>query len=65
MHLSSDFEQNVDVARSFIDSMLIFEDFLTETEEKSLFDEVEPYMKRLHYEFDHWDDVIKIKTFLL
>lgn len=37
--------------------MIIHEDFLSAEEEKSLLDEVEPYMKRLRYEHDHWDDV--------
>lgn len=26
-------------------------------EEKALIEEIDPYMKRLKYEFDHWDDV--------
>lgn len=38
-------------------TMKIFPDFITEKEEESLFDEVEPYMKKLRYEFSHWDDV--------
>jgi alkylated DNA repair protein alkB family protein 7 len=37
--------------------MRVVADFLTEEEERSLFEEVEPYMRRLRYEFDHWDDV--------
>lgn len=41
----------------FLNDMVVQENFLTNSEEKSLFDEVEPYMKRLRYEFDHWDDV--------
>lgn len=57
MQLSPDFEHNEPLAGSFIDSMLVVENFLSETEEKSILDEVEPYMKKLHYEFDHWDDV--------
>ena len=39
--------------------MLVFEDFLDVDEEKSLFEEIEPYMKRLRYEYDHWDNVRK------
>ncbi|KAK7099817.1 alpha-ketoglutarate-dependent dioxygenase alkB homolog 7, mitochondrial-like isoform X2 [Littorina saxatilis] len=38
--------------------MLVCSDFLSETEEESLLGEVEPYMKRLRYEFDHWDNAI-------
>lgn len=37
--------------------MTVIEDFLNEDEERSLHEEVEPYMRRLRYEFDHWDDV--------
>lgn len=37
--------------------MLLMESFITSTEEESLLKEVEPYLKRLRYEFDHWDDV--------
>lgn len=37
--------------------MIIQEDFISEQEEQSLLSEIEPYMKKLRYEFDHWDDV--------
>jgi len=37
--------------------MRVIEDFLNEEEEKSIHEEVEPHMRRLRYEFDHWDDV--------
>jgi alkylated DNA repair protein alkB family protein 7 len=39
-------------------TMIVTENFLTESEETSLLNEIEPYMKRLRYEYDHWDDVI-------
>ncbi len=38
--------------------MLIKPDFLTDSEEASILGEVEPYMKKLRYEFDHWDNAI-------
>jgi alkylated DNA repair protein alkB family protein 7 len=38
--------------------MIIKENFLSVDEEQSLLEEVEPYMKKLRYEFDHWDDAI-------
>ncbi|XP_034481813.1 alpha-ketoglutarate-dependent dioxygenase alkB homolog 7, mitochondrial isoform X1 [Drosophila innubila] len=44
----NDFEQH----------MRIIPDFISETEEKQLHEEIEPYMSRLRYEFDHWDDAI-------
>jgi hypothetical protein len=42
---------------NFLKNIYVFEDFLTENEEISLLNEIEPYMKKLRYEFDHWDDV--------
>ncbi|CAH1118084.1 unnamed protein product [Phaedon cochleariae] len=44
--------------QNMINSMTVHNDFLSENEEQSILDEIEPYMKRLHYEFDHWDDAI-------
>ena len=38
--------------------MIVKEDFLSESDETNLLNEVQPYMKRLRYEFDHWDNVI-------
>ncbi|XP_032290726.1 alpha-ketoglutarate-dependent dioxygenase alkB homolog 7, mitochondrial isoform X2 [Drosophila virilis] len=38
--------------------MRIVPDFISEAEEKQLHEEIEPYMSRLRYEFDHWDDAI-------
>jgi hypothetical protein len=40
-----------------IRDMRVIEDFLDEEEERSIYEEVEPHMRRLRYEFDHWDDV--------
>lgn len=37
--------------------MRIIPEFISEEEEKELHEEIEPYMSRLRYEFDHWDDV--------
>lgn len=57
MQLSVDFEKNDRLAQSLIDDMRVAEDFLSEADEKTMLQEVEPYMRTLHYEFDHWDDV--------
>lgn len=38
-------------------TMKVYPDFITEEEEISLMKEVDPYMRRLRYEFSHWDDV--------
>ncbi len=37
--------------------LLVYENFISDIEEKSLFDEVEIYLKRMRYAYDHWDDV--------
>lgn len=52
---ASDIRTRADIAGCF----RVYENFITEVEEKALFDEVEPYLKRLKYEADHWDDVCK------
>lgn len=39
-------------------TMTIYENFITEDEEKCLLNEVEPYLKRMRYEYAHWDDKI-------
>uniref|UniRef100_T1J1L3 Fe2OG dioxygenase domain-containing protein n=1 Tax=Strigamia maritima TaxID=126957 RepID=T1J1L3_STRMM len=38
--------------------MLIFQDFISKEEENTLLMELEPYLKRMRYEFDHWDNAI-------
>ena len=38
--------------------MLVFPNFINQEEETSLFTEIEPYLKKLKYEHDHWDKVI-------
>ena len=43
--------------KALIKDMVVFDNFLSEMEEKTLLEEVEPYMTRLHYEYDHWDNV--------
>ncbi|XP_055604036.1 alpha-ketoglutarate-dependent dioxygenase alkB homolog 7, mitochondrial [Uranotaenia lowii] len=42
----------------FQTDMTVIPNFITEAEEKSLLEELEPYLKRMRYEFDHWDDAI-------
>lgn len=38
--------------------MIIVEDFISEAEEQSLIAEAEKSLKRMRYEYDHWDDAI-------
>ena len=52
----------------FLTSIHLYENFISEDEEKQLLGEIEPYMKRLRYEFDHWDNVsllCKRRTYIL
>ena len=39
------------------DSMLIYEDFISEVEEKNLLQELEVTLKKIRYEKSHWDKV--------
>lgn len=68
--LSTDASKTIDRSVNYIDAsdretqtvvqkdMIVQFDFITEGEEQSLFNEVEPYLKRLRYESNHWDDAI-------
>ncbi|XP_023229654.1 alpha-ketoglutarate-dependent dioxygenase alkB homolog 7, mitochondrial-like isoform X2 [Centruroides sculpturatus] len=40
------------------DDFKIYNEFLSEEEEKSLVEEAEKHLKRLRYQYDHWDDAI-------
>ena len=46
-----------EVAKIMSKNMIVKYDFLSEAEENCLLNEIEPYMKKLRYEFDHWDNV--------
>ena len=53
-HIEASDDKTMDVVSK---SVLIYPDFISAEEEKFILDEIEPYMKRLRYEVDHWDDV--------
>ncbi|XP_046402344.1 alpha-ketoglutarate-dependent dioxygenase alkB homolog 7, mitochondrial [Ischnura elegans] len=42
----------------FSRDMVIVDNFVSESEEDSMMDELKPVLKEMHYEFDHWDDAI-------
>lgn len=42
-------------------TMKVLPNFISEEEEIILMQEVDPYMKRLRYEYSHWDNVSKIR----
>ncbi|XP_044762695.1 alpha-ketoglutarate-dependent dioxygenase alkB homolog 7, mitochondrial [Coccinella septempunctata] len=46
------------ITQEILKSMKVYENFLSVNEEASLLQELEPYMKRLRYEYDHWDNAI-------
>jgi hypothetical protein len=43
--------------KQFLKDMRVLENFLSADEEEEFLKEIEPYLKRMRYEFDHWDDV--------
>ena len=49
----------------FLQDFKLYQDFITSTEEDSIFNELEPHLKRLRYEKSHWDDVRKNYEFIL
>ncbi|XP_057337229.1 alpha-ketoglutarate-dependent dioxygenase alkB homolog 7, mitochondrial [Microplitis mediator] len=53
-----DIEADKNWRSELLATMRIFKNFISPEEEDSLFQEVEPYMKRLRYEYSHWDDAI-------
>ena len=48
---------NPDNKKKFAESFLVFENFVSEGEERNFMKEMEPHLKRHVYEKDHWDDV--------
>ncbi|XP_067119274.1 alpha-ketoglutarate-dependent dioxygenase alkB homolog 7, mitochondrial isoform X2 [Centruroides vittatus] len=47
-----------DTLKLIQDNFKIYNEFLSEEEEKSLVEEAEKHLKRLRYQYDHWDDAI-------
>lgn len=43
-----------DVKNNFLKDLNIIENFITDEEEASIIHEIEPYLKRMKYENDHW-----------
>lgn len=42
-------------------TMKVLPKFISEEEENILMQEIDPYMKRLRYEYSHWDNVSKMR----
>ncbi|CAG9126567.1 unnamed protein product [Plutella xylostella] len=47
-----------ELGRAVLRDMRVLPDFISEPEEAQLMAELEPYLKKMRYEFDHWDDAI-------
>lgn len=51
-------EWPADVKTELLRDMILIEDFISEEEEEHLFAETKKTMKRMRYQYDHWDDAI-------
>ncbi|XP_063220252.1 alpha-ketoglutarate-dependent dioxygenase alkB homolog 7, mitochondrial [Bacillus rossius redtenbacheri] len=49
---------DINLQKVFCKDMQVIFDFLSEKDEKSLVEEAEKLLKRLRYEYDHWDNAI-------
>ena len=56
-------EELEDIQHVFSTDFEVHDDFITHNEESALMAEVEPYLKRLPYQYDHWDDVSRQSRF--
>lgn len=56
-----EFEGNwpAEVHEKFLKDMIVIDNFILPNDEKTLMEEIEPYLKRMRYERDHWDDAIQ------
>lgn len=50
--------EDADVFRTLKSDCVVYGDFISVEEENTLLTEIEPYLKRLRYEHDHWDNAI-------
>lgn len=48
-----------DIEEVAMRDMVVLRDFISEKEEQSLLDDIEPKWRRLRYQFDHWDNAIQ------
>jgi len=49
--------ENEKLLHQLVDTMTVEVDFVQPHQEQSLLREIEPYMKFMQYEKDHWDNV--------
>ncbi|XP_063628414.1 alpha-ketoglutarate-dependent dioxygenase alkB homolog 7, mitochondrial isoform X1 [Cydia splendana] len=58
VHSSWPSDEQPELRAATIQGMQVLPDFVTEAEEGMLLAELEPMLKRIRYEFDHWDNAI-------
>lgn len=51
-----------DMKKMMMECCTVIPNFITDKEETSLLDEINPHMKRMRYEKSHWDDVSFLKN---
>lgn len=51
-------EWPMDIKNEVLRDMILIEDFVNESEEEKLCAEVQKAMRRMRYQYDHWDDAI-------
>ncbi|KAJ8710946.1 hypothetical protein PYW07_008188 [Mythimna separata] len=61
VEVSASWEEREEPAlrRAVLRDMQVYTDFITEREETALLLELEPVLRRMRYEFDHWDNAIQ------
>ncbi|KOB72653.1 Alkylated DNA repair protein alkB-like protein 7 [Operophtera brumata] len=52
-------DEDPELRAAVLRDMQVLPEFVSEAEEASLMAELEPYLKRMRYEFDHWDNAIQ------
>ncbi|CAH0713381.1 unnamed protein product, partial [Brenthis ino] len=52
-------DEEPEMRAAVLQHMRVLPDFVSEEEEAALLAEVEPQLKRMRYEFDHWDNAIE------
>ncbi|KAG6458591.1 hypothetical protein O3G_MSEX010935 [Manduca sexta] len=52
-------DEEVELREAFLRDMQVLPEFVSAQEEAALLAELEPRLKRMRYEFDHWDNAIE------
>ncbi|XP_022831755.1 alpha-ketoglutarate-dependent dioxygenase alkB homolog 7, mitochondrial isoform X2 [Spodoptera litura] len=52
-------DEEPELRSAVLADMQVYPDFISEKEENALLQELEPILRRMRYEFDHWDNAIQ------